>query len=306
MPAVVSSSRCRPSISVEPAPVPLPVPPPKALILDVYGAYGRRLGGWLAIADLIRLMADLGQDDQAVRSATSRMKKSGLLAAESRHGLAGYALTDQARQILSDGDQRIFNSTAPADLDEGWAIAVFSVPETERGRRHVLRSQLAWLGFGQVANGVWIAPRRALADSRRSIERHGLARYVSLFEGTYAGFDSTKEMVARTWDLADIEQRYQRFLSQIQPGQRRWAPGGPGLTDRDAFVDFTFTLSSWRRLPYADPGLPPDLLPRDWSGERAREAFNRLADRLQDRAYAYVAATVGGVSVASGHGKVET
>ena len=28
-------------------------PQPRALILDIYGAYVRRLGGWLAIADLI-------------------------------------------------------------------------------------------------------------------------------------------------------------------------------------------------------------------------------------------------------------
>jgi phenylacetic acid degradation operon negative regulatory protein len=272
--------------------VPPTSPPPKALILDVYGAYGRRLGGWLAIADLVRLMADLGQEDQAVRSATSRMKKSGLLAAQARQGVAGYALTDQALQILGDGDERIFRSTAPADLGEGWAIAVFSVPEAERGRRHVLRAQLASLGFGQVANGVWIAPRRMLADSRRSLERHGLAQYVSLFEGTYAGFGSTRELVGRTWDLADLERLYQRFLGQIRPVQRRWSSTGPGRTsDRDAFVDFTLTLSWWRRLPYLDPGLPPDLLPADWVGQRARDAFNQLANRLQDRAFAHVAAT---------------
>jgi phenylacetic acid degradation operon negative regulatory protein len=110
--------------------------------------------------------------------------------------------------------------------------------------------------------------------------------------------------VARTWDLADLSQRYQRFLAQIRPVHRRWSANDARHTsDRDAFVDFTFTLSWWRRLPYVDPGLPPDLLPGDWIGQRARDGFNQLADRLQDRAIAYVAATVAVRTPPSGVGK---
>src|SRR6266498_1761766 len=51
---------------------------PRSLILDLYGAYIRRLGGWMAVSNLITLMGQLGVDEQAVRSAVSRMTRRGL------------------------------------------------------------------------------------------------------------------------------------------------------------------------------------------------------------------------------------
>ena len=43
------------------------------LIITIYGLYARHDGGWLSVATLIRLLADLGIDEPAVRSAISRL-----------------------------------------------------------------------------------------------------------------------------------------------------------------------------------------------------------------------------------------
>ncbi|MBO0776074.1 MAG: hypothetical protein J2P34_07145, partial [Actinobacteria bacterium] len=45
---------------------------PRQLIVTVYGLYARAEGGWLSVASLIRLLADLGVDEPAVRSSISR------------------------------------------------------------------------------------------------------------------------------------------------------------------------------------------------------------------------------------------
>ena len=74
----------------------MPAMQPKSIILDVYAVFVRRLGGWIAVADLVVLMADLGIDEQASRSAVSRMKRGGLLRSETRQDVAGYALTEEA------------------------------------------------------------------------------------------------------------------------------------------------------------------------------------------------------------------
>ena len=117
------------------------------LIITVYGLYARHDGGWLSVATLIRLLADLGIDEPAVRSAISRLKRRGILQARRHDGAAGYQLSAEALAILREGDARIFRRgrATPAD---GWVLAVFSVPESERHRRHVLRSELTRLGFG--------------------------------------------------------------------------------------------------------------------------------------------------------------
>jgi phenylacetic acid degradation operon negative regulatory protein len=265
---------------------------PRALILTVYGAYVRRLGGWLAVADLVSLVGELGSQEAAVRAATSRLKQAGLVRAETHGGRAGYALTEAATDLLRQGDERIFASGPAADLADGWAVALFSVPERERHHRHQLRRRLTGLGFGQVAPGAWIAPRRALPDLVRTLERDGLARYVTLFEGDHAGFDDTRRLIDGAWDLDGIGRAYRDFIGRHERVAARWRTG-PG-PERRAYVDYTLALHAWRRLPYLDPGLPAELLPASWPGPRARNLFAELTERLDGTAQAHVRATIEG------------
>ncbi|HET6634493.1 MAG TPA: PaaX family transcriptional regulator, partial [Streptomyces sp.] len=90
-------------------------PSPGSLILTFYGAYGRRAGdGSVPVAALIRLLGAVGVDAPSVRSAVSRLKRRGLLVAE-RAGSrsAGYAPSEDARQLLQDGDRRIYDRPRP-------------------------------------------------------------------------------------------------------------------------------------------------------------------------------------------------
>lgn len=262
---------------------------PRALILDIYGAFARRLGNWFAIAHLVRLLADLGIDEAAVRSAVSRMKRSGLLEHARRHQANGYALTDTALAVLAEGDARIFSSAEPAGPDDPWTLAVFSVPERERARRHVLRTQLSRLGYGTLAPGVWIAPARLLPETEATLRRHGLTGYIDLFEARYRSFSALGEMVERAWDLDALAARYKEFLAASEPVLDRWRPARG--SDRDAFVDYVSVLDRWRRLPFLDPGLPAGLLPRGWEGARARRLFLELVDRVDAGAYRHVLRT---------------
>ncbi|MGH3471815.1 MAG: hypothetical protein ACRDPG_07195, partial [Nocardioidaceae bacterium] len=100
---------------------------PRALIVTIYGLYAREAGGWLSVATLIRLLRELGVDEPAVRSSISRLKRRGILLGHRVGGAAGYALSDQAREILDEGDRRIFERPR-GSLEEGWLLAVFSVP----------------------------------------------------------------------------------------------------------------------------------------------------------------------------------
>src|SRR5215218_8142443 len=100
--------------------------------MTFFGAFVRDLGGWIAVADLIGLMADVDLDEQAVRSAVSRLKRRGVVVAE-RGGAAGYRLTPAAHAMLAAGDARIFGRprAAPAARAE-WLLVSFSIPEAQR------------------------------------------------------------------------------------------------------------------------------------------------------------------------------
>lgn len=263
---------------------------PRPLIVTIYGLYAREVGGWLSIGSLIKLMAVLGVEDQAVRSSISRLKRRGILVAEKVGGIAGYSLSDHAREILREGDRRIFERPRAA-LDDGWIVAVFSVPESEREKRHQLRSRLSWLGFGTVASGVWIAPEHLEEEARDALERSGLAEYVDLFRAEYVAFRPEREQVASWWDLTELERMYEEFVATYQPMLERWRRRRKS-DDVAAFADYVDVLTHWRRLPYLDPGLAPELLPRNWCGARAADIFFELNERLAAPAHRYVETVV--------------
>src|SRR3954452_4711988 len=163
--------------------------------MTFFGAFLRRLGGWIAVADLIALMAEVGLDAQSVRSSVSRLKRSGEIASERRGGAAGYTLTARGEGILRAGDGRIFARTQST----GWLLVVFSIPEAQRALLHRLRAGLAGLGLGTVAPAVWIAPDRLEAEVRALVAELALDGNVTLFTGSSPDGDP-----ARWWDLERI------------------------------------------------------------------------------------------------------
>lgn len=264
---------------------------PRQLIVSVYGFYHRSGGGWLSVAALIGLLAAVGVDEPAVRSSISRLKRRGILDAVRHGSTAGYELSGTALDILGEGDERIFRRDR-ATLAEGWLLAVFSVPEAERAKRHVLRTQLARLGFGTAASGVWIAPAHLHQVTAETLTRLGLAEYADLFRAEHLAFGDPAGKVREWWDLDRLDELYTAFLDEHAPVLERWRRrrATPGA---EAFADYLRVLTGWRRMPYLDPGLPAELLPADWSGLRAAEVFFTLHERLEDPARAYLLETLG-------------
>jgi phenylacetic acid degradation operon negative regulatory protein len=281
------------------------------LIVTIYGLYARSDGGWLSVAALIRLLGDLQVEEPAARSAISRLKRRGILQSQRYGGAAGYQLSADALEILREGDARIFRRQRAA-LADGWLLAVFSVPEAQRHRRHVLRSELARLGFGMVAPGVWITPAHPQDTTAQTLRRLGLDAYADLFHADHLAFGDPAAKIRGWWDLAGLARQYESFIRAHEPVLRRWQRGGAdaagrsrgleatgrsgGLeaAGREAFADYTRALTDWRRFPYLDPGLPAELLPDGWIGIGAAQEFFDLRALLEEPAREYVQAVISG------------
>ena len=266
------------------------VSPPRQLIVSLYGLYARENDGWMSVATVVRLMADLGVDPQAARSSISRLKRRGLLQSCRVDGAAGYALTSEARQILAVGDARIFGRRRATRAD-GWLLVVFSVPESERDRRHQLRSELTRLGFGTVAPGVWIAPGQLEAEANKALERLDISEYTSVFRAEHVAFGDLRDNVRAWWNLEYLQALYTGFIERYRPVRERWTSGARP-DGAAAFPVYVEMVTAWRQLPYADPGLPLDLLPTDWNGVEAEELFGMLREMLAGPAAAHARAVL--------------
>jgi len=274
----------------EPNDVTLRASRPQSLIITIFGAFSRSIEGWLPVSTLLTLMGEVGIEDAAVRSALSRFKRRGILLSDRRDGTVGYALSENAWTTFDVGDARVLQRRTPP-LDTGWILVAFSIPESARDVRYRLRSRLARVGFAQVGGGLWIAPRALEADVRYIVTVLGVHEYVDIFAAEHVGFGATIGAVRGWWDLESIADQYRAFTDTYEPvgiAYRKRTDIDPGA----AFADYTRVLTSWRPLPYIDPGLPREYLPAEWAGDEATGLFYRLHDLLAPVAQNHVRSLV--------------
>jgi phenylacetic acid degradation operon negative regulatory protein len=260
----------------------------RTVMVTFLGSIVRRMGNWMPIAGTIDLMAQSGLDAPSVRTAVFRLKERGWLVAETRGGRRGYALTPLALKALASGDQIIWHARQPADLEDGWCIVNFSVPESARAKRHQLRAHLASLGFGNVGTAMWIAPARMKGAAEQAIAELGLDKYAAIFAGDYVGGQDLSTLLYASWDLAAIDRRYKDFIARFQREAARLEASG--VVDlQEAFITYLGVVDQWRKLPFRDPGLPREVLADDWSAPAAAALFEHLVALLEGRALAHAA-----------------
>ncbi len=244
----------------------------RSLLLTVLGEYvaPRRALTWTGT--LVEALGALGVREKAARQALLRSATDGWLVGE-RHGRrVRFGLSPEIHDLLEVGARRIYSFGAGrVDWDGRWLVVVASVPEEQRHLRHKLRTGLAWAGFGPLGQGVWVCPDAGREEeARRVVESLGPAVQATSFVGRHAQVGDESALVARAWNLPDLERRYDSFLAEF--GRAR--PEDP----EDVFRAQTRLVHEWRRFPFLDPGLPDTLLPATWPGRRARELFLRRHD----------------------------
>jgi phenylacetic acid degradation operon negative regulatory protein len=212
-----------------------------------------------------------------VRSAISRLKKKGVLVSQQAASGKGYALAAELEPHMQAGDERIFSSPS-MNIRDPWLLVSFSVPESERQHRHKIRTGLARMGFGTVNAGLYIGPARLQAEAVEYIREHQLWPYIELFTCEPSGLSDIQEKISRWWNWDKLANEYQSFLNSYQHEVEVWQTAlrqGTG-EPLEAFRLYMPMVTRWRRLPFLDPGLAPELLPDNWVGNTARKLFGDL------------------------------
>jgi phenylacetic acid degradation operon negative regulatory protein len=231
---------------------------------------------------LVTALSGLGYTSQAARQAIARAARERLLRSERVGRRARMYLTDAAVELLSEGRERLFTFGRPWTWDGNWLLVSVSVPEHSREVRHRLRTRLAWAGLGSLGNGLWLSPH---VDREREVvavlEQEPAAGALT-FCGRLGELGDLENLIHTAWDIDGIVTAYEAFLSTFR-GVR---PSSP----EEIFRRHIELLSAWRRFPFIDPDLPPELLPRKWLSRPAHELFHARAEQWEGPARAYFSA----------------
>lgn len=262
---------------------------PRAAMLTLYGDYVLHRGGEIGIGSLIKLLGNFGLSDQAIRSAVSRMCRSGLLKAKRIDRKSYYSLTSEGRSLLTEGAQRIFQRKSSL-WDGNWNIITYSIPERMRDARDRLRLELGWMGYGALSEATWISPYDRTAEVKNLLRRLKIESYAHIFSARHQGGTDPKKIVSRCWNLDKIHREYADFLTEYRPRLQehlRRLQAGEAIEPSECFVERFNLIHEYRKLPFFDPDLPLELLPGKWLRPQAGELFNQYHGLLTEKANEY-------------------
>jgi phenylacetic acid degradation operon negative regulatory protein len=240
----------------------------KALLLTALGEFVLPHRGSVWTSTVIRVLGALGVEERNARQALARLADQDVVRSRREGRRASWHLTDAGRVLLVSGTERIYGFGGDGDPWDGrWLVVLCSVPEEQRAKRHQLRSQLGFAGFGFLAPGVALSPhldREALAN--QVLEDLELVPGTVVFRAETGDLASNQELLARGWDLGALAARYEEFLRAFGRRSPR--------SDQARFVALTELVHAWRHFPFIDPEIPRSLLPARWPGRRAKAVFD--------------------------------
>lgn len=258
----------------------------RSMLFTLYGDYIRHFGGTTWTGSLVTLMGELGISPGAVRTSLSRICQQGWLTVVRNGKYSFHGLTERGKDRMEEAAGRIFRPRSGV-WDGHWTVITYSVPEVRAAQRKNLRGELEWLGFGRLTSGVWISPNPLARIAVNHLRLHGLQDSVEVFSARHIGNASSAELVERCWNLAIIHRRYQKFINVWRPrfqAARTSLDRGGSLSDRTCFANKTWLVHEYRKFLFVDPGLPTELLPKEWAGFAAWSLFRDYYQVLADGA----------------------
>jgi phenylacetic acid degradation operon negative regulatory protein len=264
---------------------------PQGLAVTLLADYTLQTRAWLPSAAIVALLAEAGVSQAGARTAISRLARRGVLEGhrEGRH--SSYRLTPAAAAFLAVGGSAIVSPAGTEPWDERWTLIAFSLPQDEGTVRRGLRSQLRWMGYAPLYDGLWISPHELSEKTKARLAELTLGT-LTVFRARHVELDAAvRRNPIDAWDTAGIARQYEAFIDRWSTTLPRTRAGR--IAGADAVRARTEVMDTYRRLPILDPHLPLRLLPPGWLREPARDLFTAVYDGLAEPAQNHVREVAG-------------
>ncbi len=257
------------------------------LLTTVFGDAIAPRGGSVWIGSLIRALAVFGASERLVRTSMFRLTKDGWFDVEQLGRRSYYRLTADGAARFEQATHRIYGEPRQ-HWDGRWTLALLGALDGQP--KELARKELGWLGFGQLTGNVLAHPAPDGQDLDALLARLGLGDALVLLTGeTFEpGQDrALSAMAEKSWDLADIDARYGRFVTRFRPV---WTAlrKARRIEAARAFTVRTLLIQEYRKILLRDPLLPVELLPPGWHGTPAYQLCRNLYRAVHEAADDYL------------------
>lgn len=254
------------------------------VILGLFGEYVQPTErAWSG--GLVQILVDLGFSNAAARVALNRVVARRLLAPEKQGRFVFYTITPGLQVVHNEGRHQTFSSETEPQWTNQWTIVCYAASDDKRVQRARLGRWISLRGFGQMQEGVWIAPGIHDADVNNLAQRLGLNEQVVIFVGELGQSYDLSETIARAWRVSELSTLYDVFLKEFGPHgeQTEKLQAQP----REAFIVRTRLIEMFRYMTMHDPRVPDKFVGLEWRRGDAIGLFQELQQALRPAACQY-------------------
>jgi phenylacetic acid degradation operon negative regulatory protein len=213
-------------------------------------------------ANLMALLDLLGIDAGIARTNLSRLVANGTLARDKSGRNTFYRLSAASRTNFTEAARRIY---APAPPNPTGAFHLVTIERCTS--RAAARQRLEAAGFRFMAPTLALRPEHT-GEGRPEMPPGAIPARAAC---SPALTDAAREI----WQIEGLNAGYARFEAAFRPYET-----APEPKPAEAVALRTIAVHLYRRLVLRDALLPPEALPADWAGTRARALFSALHARL--------------------------
>lgn len=262
-------------------------PRSKSLVMTVFGDAVMPHGGSVWLGSLIDLAAPFGLSDRLVRTSVFRLAQEDWLAASRDGRRSAYSIAPASLLRFEHANRRIY--TPPESGWDGSWILLLAAASLDAPQRALLRKELAWEGYAQLAPGILghpAAPADVLDEILGRLGLRGQVPVCMARDLPGAPGRPMRELVAECWALEPVIASYRNFAEAFGTLAALLRSGCAALSPQQAFVVRTLLVHAYRRVQLHDPMLPAGLLPQPWPGthayELAREVYRATFALAED------------------------
>ena len=132
---------------------------------------------------------------------------------------------------------------------------------------NIFRRELGSVKERPLSEATWVSPYDMTKEVHELAHKLNIEDCVFIFSSKQVGLANPSSVMNWCWDLVKIHEKYCDFVDKYQnklKDHQKRLQAGEVIEPSECFVERFHLIHEYRRLPFYDPDLPLELLPKNW------------------------------------------